>query len=202
MWALINDDNSINEIIRFPKALEIEGIKHPKGIFKTWTWEQLNAINIYTVEDSGTKGDDKFQITSQPTYTFNQSKKKVTTSYTSTDKALEDANAVDDDGNNVLDADGNQVINFGLKTIWVKKIKERAYNKLRETDWYVTRKTEGIDIPESVTEQRTAIRTDCKTIEDKIIACNTMTAFKKLFIVPTDDDGNQTGNAPIDDWTV
>ena len=201
MWALINDDNSIKEIIRFPKALEIEGIKHPRAIFNTWTWEQLNNIGIYTVE-AGVKGNDKFEITSNPTYTFNQSKKKVTTAYTTTDKALEDANAVDDDGNNVLDADGNQVINYGLKTIWVKKIKERAYNKLRETDWYVIRKTEGVDIPASVTEQRTAIRTDCKTIEDKIIACKTMTAFKKLFIAPTDDDGNPTGNAPIDDWTV
>ena len=27
MWALINNDNTIKEIIRIPKAMEIDGIK-------------------------------------------------------------------------------------------------------------------------------------------------------------------------------
>ena len=198
MWAIIKDDK-IEEIFKFPKNIVIDNIKHPRAIFNTWTSEQLNNIGIYTVE-SGIKGDDRFE-TSQPNYTFNKSKKKVTTKYNTTDKELEDTNAVVD-GKNVLDADGNQVMIEGLKSKWIKQIKKTAYNKLTETDWYVIRKTEGVDIPENITEQRTAIRTDCKTIEDKIIACKTMTAFKKLFIAPTDDDGNPTGNAPIDDWTI
>ena len=201
MWALIKD-NKIEEIFKFPKNLVIDNINHPRAIFSTLIWEQLDNIGIYTVE-AGTKGDDKFEVTSNPVYTFNKSKKKVTTKYTITDKEnLEDANAKDKDGNDLKDEKGNQIINYGLKTIWINKIKETAYSKLSKTDWYVIRKTEGVDIPESITEARTAIRTDCKTIEDKIIACKTMTAFKKLFIAPTDDDGNTTGNAPIDDWTV
>ena len=200
MWAIIKDDK-IEEIFKFPKNLVIDNIKHPRAIFSTWTWEQLNNIGIYTVE-AGVKGDDRFEITSNPVYTYNKSKKKVTTKYNTTDRELEDINAKDDDGKNILDADGNQVIIDGLKTKWINKIKQTAYNKLTETDWYVIRKTEGIDIPEKITEARTAIRTDCKTIEDKITACKTMTAFKKLFITPVDDDENPTGNSPIDDWTV
>ena len=33
-----------------------------------------------------------------------------------TPKRLEDEDAVDEDGENILDEDGNQVINYGLKT--------------------------------------------------------------------------------------
>jgi hypothetical protein len=108
MWAYVTG-NTIQEIIRFPKSMVINDVRHPRTIFTAWSWTELNNIGIYTVEP-GTQGDDRFEITSQPTYAFDSSNKKVTTTYTKTDKALADSNAVDEDGNAVLDRKGNQVL--------------------------------------------------------------------------------------------
>ena len=80
MWAYVKN-NKIQEIIRFPKPITIDNIKYPSKIFTVWTWTELNAIGIYTVE-GGTKGDNKFQNTSEPVYAFDSSKKKITTKYT------------------------------------------------------------------------------------------------------------------------
>ena len=96
MWAYIKD-NKIEEVIARPKDMVIDDIRHSRRIFTAWTWDELNAIGIYTVE-AGAQGDDRFEITSQPTYTFDSSNKKVTTKYTTTDKALDDSEAKDEDG--------------------------------------------------------------------------------------------------------
>ena len=77
MWAYVTD-NTIQEIIRFPKSMVINNVRHPRAIFTAWSWTELNNIGIYTVEP-GTQGDDRFEITSQPTYAFDSSNKKVTT---------------------------------------------------------------------------------------------------------------------------
>jgi len=108
MWAYIKD-NKIEEIIARPKDMVIDDIRHSRRIFSAWTWDELNAIGIYTVE-AGTQGDDRFETTSQPTYTFSSSDKKVTTKYTTSDKALDDAEAKDEDGKNILDINGNKVM--------------------------------------------------------------------------------------------
>ena len=105
MWALINSDNSIAEIIRFPRNITINDVQHSRKIFTSWSWAALNAIGISQVEDSGPKGDDRFQNTSQPTDTFSASNKKATTAYTITDTALANANDYEADGTNLLDID-------------------------------------------------------------------------------------------------
>ena len=64
MWAYVTD-NTIQEIIRFPKGMVINDVRHPRAIFKAWSWDELNAVGIYTVE-AGTQGDDRFEITSSP----------------------------------------------------------------------------------------------------------------------------------------
>ena len=69
-------DNTIQEIIRFPKGMVINDVRHPRTIFKAWSWDELNAVGIYTVE-AGTQGDDRFEeITSSPTYAFDSTNKK------------------------------------------------------------------------------------------------------------------------------
>ena len=47
------------------------------------------------------KGNDRFEYTSQATYTWSASDKKVTTSYTITEKSLVDVEAKDESGNNM-----------------------------------------------------------------------------------------------------
>ena len=99
MWAYVKD-NKIEEIIARPKTMVIDDIRHPSRIFGAWSTNDLNSIGIYIVEQ-GSQGDSRFEITSQPTYTFDSSNKKVTTKYTTTNKSLDDVEAKDDSGNNI-----------------------------------------------------------------------------------------------------
>jgi hypothetical protein len=222
MWALINSDNEIEEIIRFPKTLTIDNIKHPRTIFNTWTWEQLNAIGIYEVIDNGTKGNDKFEYTSQPTYTFNADDDNVTTSYTITEKGLDDVNEVwsqeeiDDgqapDGTSAndpkLDIDGNQMVTVGLKTQAKEKAKRTANSLISRFNWLVERSIydSSKTIPTAVSSYVSSIRQDCTDIETAIDDASNLNEFKALYqdTYNYDDDGEITSVdtvARINRWT-
>jgi hypothetical protein len=217
MWALINSDNEVEEIIRFPKTLTIDNIKHPRAIFKTWTWEQLNTIGIYEVIDNGTKGDDKFEYTSQATYTFNADDDNVTTSYTITEKALDDVNEVwsqeeiDDgqapDGTSAndpkLDIDGNQMVTVGLKTQAKEQAKRTANSLISRFNWLVERSIydSSKTIPGAVSTYVASIRTDCAEIETAIDDASDITAFKALYIDTVNSDGEVTQINRINRWT-
>jgi len=181
MWAYIKD-NKIEEIIRFPKTMVIEDVTHSRRIFTSWSWTELNNIGIYTVED-GTKGNDNFEYTSQPTYTYNASGKKVTTAYTTTDKALDDTEAKDESGNNILDEKGNKTYNYGLKTQAKEKAKQQANGFINRFNWLVERSIydSSKSIPDAVKTYVAAIRTDCGEIETAIDGASDMTAFKALY---------------------
>ena len=203
MWALINSDNSIAEIIRFPKNITVNNVQHSKRIFTAWSWSELNDIGIYTVE-AGTKGDDRFEITSSPTYAFDSGNNKVTTSYTTTDKALADSNAVDEDGNNITDTDGNQVINYGLKTLAKEQAKKTAHDLIKRFGWLVQRVTmdSSATIPSAVTTYCAAIRTDCGDICTAIDNASNMTAFKALYADTVNSEGVVTQVNRINRWTT
>ena len=200
MWAYVTD-NTIQEIIRFPKSMVIDNVRHPRAIFTAWSWTELNNIGIYTVEP-GTQGDDRFEITSQPTYAFDSSNKKVTTTYTKTDKALADSNAVDDDGNAVLDRKGNQVVNLGLKSIAKNKCKTQANGLIKRFNWLVERYTydNSKTIPSAVSTYVTNVRNSCTTICNAIDNSADMAAFKALHNDTYDSDGNLTAVATINNW--
>jgi len=122
----------------------------------------------------------------------------------STPRALDDVNAVDEDGNAVLDEKGEQVVNLGLKSQWKATIKQQAADRLAPTDWYVIRKSEDstATIPSDVTTYRAAVRTKSGTIEAAIDNAADHAAFMALFDTPMDDQDppQPTGNAPINDW--
>ena len=201
MWAYIKDDK-IEEIIARPKDMVIEDVRHSRRIFTAWTWDELNAIGIYTVE-AGTQGDDRFEYTSQPTYTYSASGKKVTTAYTTTDRALDDAEAKDEDGKNILDVDGNKVINYGLKTVAKNQAKTKAHGLIKRFGWLVQRVTmdSSATIPSAVTTYCAAIRTDCAAIITAIDGASNMTAFKALYVDTVDSDGEVTEVNRINRWT-
>ena len=200
MWAYVTD-NTIQEIIRFPKSMVIDSVRHPRTIFTAWTWTELNAVGIYTVE-AGTQGDDRFEITSQPTYAFDSSNKKVMTTYTKTDKALADSNAVDDDGNAVLDRKGNQVVNLGLKSIAKNKCKTQANGLIKRFNWLVERYTydNSKTIPSAVSTYVTNVRNSCTTICNAIDNSADMAAFKALHNDTYDSSGNLTAVATLNNW--
>ncbi len=201
MWAYIKD-NKVEEIIARPKDMVIDDVKHSRRIFTSWTWSELNDIGIYTVE-AGTKGDDRFEITSQPTYTFSKANKKVTTKYTTTDKPLDDSEAKDEDGKNILDLDGNKVINYGLKTLAKNRCKQQANYYIARFNWLVERSIYDSSkaIPDAVKTYVASIRTDCAAIETAITNAKDMTAFKALYADTMNSEGVVTQINRIDRWT-
>ena len=201
MWAYIKD-NKIEEIIARPKDMVIDDIRHSRRIFTAWTWDELNAIGIQTVE-AGAQGDDRFEITSNPTYTFDSSNKKVTTKYTTSDKALDDANAKDESGNDLKDAEGNQVIDYGLKTLAKNHCKITANGLIARFNWLVERSIYDSSkaIPDAVKTYVAAIRTDCTDIETAITNASDMTAFKALYADELNSDGSVKTVNRINRWT-
>ena len=202
MWALIKD-NKIEQIYQRPKSLVIGEVRYPSNMFTKYTDEEKAAIGIYPVEDSGTKGDDRFEYTSQATYSFSASDKKVTTSYTITAKSLVDINDVDKDGNAITDYKGNQTVTLGLKSIAKEKAKRQANSYIKPFNWLVERQAydSSKTIPSAVGTYVGDIKTDCAAIEAAIDGASDMAAFKALYEDTRDSDGNVTEVARINRWS-
>jgi len=202
MWALIKD-NKIEQIYQRPKSLVIGEVRYPSNMFTKYTDAEKAAIGIYPVEDTGTKGNDKFEYTSQATYTWSASDKKVTTSYIITDKSLVDTEVKDESGNNILDEKGNKTYNYGLKTQAKEKAKQQANSYIKQFNWLVERSIydSSKTIPSAVGTYVGDIKTDCAAIEAAIDAASDMAAFKKLYDWEYNEDGSVKTIAPIHKWS-
>ena len=201
-WAYVKD-GKIQQIYSRPKSLILGEVRYPSNMFTKYTDAEKAAIGIYSVVDTGTKGDNRFQNTSQATYTFDSSNNRVTTSYTVTDRELADSNVVDADGKNILDVDGNKVINYGLKTLAKNQCKTTAHNLIKRFGWLVQRVTmdSSQTIPSAVTTYCANIRTDCANIITAIDNASDMTAFKALYQDTYNSDGSVNVVARINRWS-
>ena len=202
MWALIKD-NKIEQIYQRPKSLVIGEVRYPSNMFTKYTDAEKAAIGIYPVEDSGTKGDDRFEYTSQATYSFSASDKKVTTSYTIIEKSLIDIEQKDESGNNILDEKGNKTYSYGLKTQAKEKAKRQANSYIKQFNWLVERSIydSSKTIPSAVGTYVGDIKTDCATIEAAIDGASDMAAFKKLYDWEYNEDGSVKTIARIHNWS-
>ena len=193
MYALV-EDNEIKQIITNPKPLLIGDVRYPAKIFELWSKDELNAIGIYeVVTDSSNKKDEEYYVNTNEEYTY--ANDEVTRSWgTATPKRLEDEDAVDEDGNNILDDDGNQVINYGLKTVKKRIVKQQASGLLAPTDWYVVKATEVEDynVPENITTYRADVRAKSNEMETQIDACTNVDELKALYEYTRQEDGTQT----------
>ena len=191
MFAVV-ESGSITSMPRGNKGIQIGDIKYSSDIFTTkWTESQRNAIGVYTVEiDETNRKDETFYINTDVTYTFTGS--AVTGTYgTATAKRLNDENAVDEDGNNLLDADGNQVINYGLKTQYKNKFNAEAAGLLAKTDWYVIKAADVTDynVPSNIATYRAAVRTKVNAMETSIDNCADVDALITLLTYTEDSEG-------------
>jgi len=202
MWALIKD-NKIEQIYQRPKSLLIDEVRYPSNMFTKYTDAEKAAIGIYPVEDTGTKGNDRFEYTSQATYTWSASDKKVTTSYTITEKSLVDIEQKDESGNNILDEKGNKIYSYGLKTQAKNLAKQQANDSIKRFNWLVERSVydSSKTIPSAVGTYVGDIKTDCAAIEAAIDAASDMAAFKALYEDTRDSDGNVTEVARVNRWS-
>ena len=193
MYALV-EDNEIKQIITNPKPLLIGDVRYPAKIFELWSQDELNAIGIYeVVTDSSNKKDEEYYFNTNEEY--NYADNQVTRLWgTATPKRLEDEDAIDEDGKNILDNDGNQVINYGLKTEKKRIVKQQASGLLAPTDWYVVKATEVEDynVPENITTYRADVRAKSNEMETQIDACTTVDELKALYEYTQQEDGTQT----------
>ena len=190
MYALVKD-GSIEKLINNPKALIIDDVQYPAKIFQLWSQSELNAIGIYEIiTDSSNYKDEAYYINTNEKYNF--ANEQVTRSWgTATPKRLEDEDAVDEDGENILDDDGNQVINYGLKTDKKRIVKAQASGLLAPTDWYVVKASEVTDynVPENITNYRSEVRAKSNEMETQIDSCTTVEQLENLYTYTKQEDG-------------
>ena len=193
MHALI-ENNEVKQIITSPKSLVIGDVRYPAKIFQLWSKSELNAIGIYEViTDSTNKKDEAYYNNTNEQYNFADN--QVTRSWgIATPKRLEDENAVDENGENILDEDGNQVINYGLKTEKKRIVKQQASGLLAPTDWYVVKATEVADysVPNNITTFRADVRAKSNKMETQIDACTNVDELKALYEYTEQEDGTIT----------
>jgi hypothetical protein len=181
MHALVQN-NQIVKFFNYPKSFELNGNKYSSQIFQLWSNAEKNAIGIYEVEyDHSNKKDEGYFINTNEQFKF-ENNKVISYFGTATPKRLEDENAVDEDGNNILQ-DGVQVINYGLKTEKKRIVKQQASGLLTPTDWYVVKanEVEGYTIPTAISTFRTEVRAVSNQQEAQINACTTTEQLKSLY---------------------
>ncbi len=193
MYALV-ENNEVKKIITNPKSLVIGDVRYPAKIFQLWSKAEKEAIGIYEiVVDKTNYKDPAYYINTDSSYTFADG--QVTESWgTATPKRLEDEDAKDENGENVLDEDGNQIINYGLKTEKKRIVKQQASGLLAPTDWYVVKanEVEGYTVPQNITTFRSDVRAKSNEMETQIDACTTVDELKALYEYTQNEDGTTT----------
>ena len=164
-----------SKALRQNSSFEIEGALYPSNWLQRSTEDEKTAVGITWVDDP-VRADDRFYWNGDATLP----------------KALEDVDAVDEDGNPLyvkeldnsdpdnpvmVDTD-EQLVTRGLKYVWKLKVKDTAGKMLAQTDWMVIRKAErDVAIPSATVTQRAAIITECARLETAIAAAADMEAF-------------------------
>jgi len=189
MYALITD-GSIAKHLNGNKGITIGDIQYPRSIFTLWTASEKAAIGIIEITfDDSNKKDEAYYINTNQTYTYDADAGTVTAAYgDATAKAHANANATDEDG---ADLDPVVVIP-GLKTNFIKIIKQQVAGILQDTDWYILRKADAnTDVPSAITTFRAAVRTKGAAMETLITNASDTPAIETLYTyVNTADEGD------------
>ncbi len=120
---------------------------------------------------------------------------------TSTAKALDDVNEVDESGDAVME-DGVQVVTPGVKSNLIGEVKSQQGSLLAQSDWAVIRKSDtNIEVPAAIQLWRNEIRLAAAAMEDQITQAATTDAIAALFVTYTvEDDGTTTKTGVLFDW--
>jgi hypothetical protein len=173
------------------------------GLSPETTVAQREAQGVYEIiYDNTNLKDSRYYWNGAESMVF--ANNAVTASYApATGKDVEDKDAVDSDGNNVLDDDGNQVIIPGLKTIFKNEVKAQAKSLLSPSDWYIIRKAEDAEstIPSNIATYRAAIRTKSNEMETAIDGAADAAAMQTLYTYTnTGTEENPVYTRPLGEW--
>ena len=183
MFAIVESE-SITKYLNGNKGLKIGDTQYPSSIFTLWSESERNNIGIYTVEiDDTNKKDEEWYINTNISYAFSGG--KVTGTYgTATAKAIADANAKDEDGNELDPV----VVIEGLKTIKKRIIDNQCASTLAPSDWMVVKATETGEAMDSGWKTwRASVRTKCNSIQTQIDNAANVDALAALFTYTTTD---------------
>ena len=173
------------------------------GLSPETTVAQREAQGVYEViYDNTNLKDSRYYWNGAESMVF--ANNAVTASYApATGKDVDDKDAVDENGNNVLDSDGNQVIIKGLKTIFKEEVKAQAKGLLSTSDWYVIRKAEDAEstIPSNIATYRAAIRTRSNEMETQIDGAADAAAMQTLYTYTnTGTEESPVYTRPLGEW--
>jgi hypothetical protein len=181
MYALVIN-NKIEKVFSNPEPFTLNNNQYPAQIFTLWTSEEKQAIGIYEIEtDSSKFKDESYYNNTNEIFEFKNGK-AIRSWGTPTAKQLNDVNATDENGDNIIQ-DGKQLVIKGLKSQKISIIKQQASGLLSPTDWYVVKasEVEGYTIPTNIKTFRTAVRLKSNEMEAMINACNTVAQLKTLY---------------------
>ena len=171
---------------------DADGTTHP-GSWYTYSVEQKTALGIT-------------EIVQQPhpnSVLYNWGYNDDGT-VTSTAKALDDINEVDENGDPLLDDDGVQMVTKGVKSNLIGEVRTQQGSLLSQTDWALVRKVDtSVSVPANIQTWRDAIRTKATAMEDAITAAADTDAVSALFVTYTvEDDDSITKSGILYDWPV
>ena len=186
-----------NQIVRANSSLGSFGIPISSTV------AEREAQGVYEViYDNTNLKDSRYYWNGAESMVF--ANNAVTASYApATGKDVEDKDAVDANGANVLDDEGNQVIVEGLKTIFKNEIKAQAKSLLSSSDWYVVRKAEdaGSTIPADIATYRAAVRTRSNEMETAIDGAADAAAMETLYTYTnTGTEESPVYTRPLGEW--
>ena len=203
MWARI-ENNNIVEYYDRKKSLVLNNVRYSSQIFTIWTDVQRKELGIVPIVISGSHLNTKYYTEHNHSDAISEDGNSVirTIGVKAKDRALEDINEVDEDGNALLDRDGVQVITRGLKYKAIQDVKKQQSGFLTQTDWYIIRKADnGTAIPSVIQTWRDAIRSDATRIENAITAVTTMDQFIALHTSTHNEDFTIDVIAVVQSWT-
>ena len=138
------------------KGFTHDEVQYPRNWLQNSTQEDKDELGI-TWEDDPVRAND--------TYYWNGE--------IDNPKALEDVNAVDEDGVAIMDEDTDkQLVTHGLKHTMTQQVNQTAGSILAQTDWYVIRKIEReVEIPSDVVAKRAHVIAESDRLELEITKC-------------------------------
>ena len=196
MFAVVTD-GSITSFPHGNKGIKIGDNQYPAAIYTLWTEAERNAIGIYTVvQDNTNKKNEEWYINTNQSYAFGSG--KVTATYgTATARAIADANAVDEDGDELDPV----VVIKGLKTIKNKIIDNQCAELLSPSDWRVVKEQEtGSAMDSGWKTWRANVRTKCNSMQTQITNAANVDALAALFTYTKQEDESIT--RPLGEFPV
>ena len=186
-----------NQIVRANSNLGVFGLSPETTV------AQREAQGVYEViYDNSNLRNPRYYWNGAESMVF--ANNAVTASYApATGKDVEDQNAVDENGANVLDKDGDQVIIKGLKSVFKQEVKIQAKNLLSSSDWYIIRKAEDSEstIPSNISTYRAAVRTRSNEMEAAIDGAADAAAMEALYTYTnTGTEENPVYTRPLGEW--